>query len=183
MAAVSLKLADRRPRDRRTRPGQIEYLPTWQWPKGTNAFFEDLLRDAPRPIANVCCGGNRLGDVRADVVHPNADVRADARNLPFRDVGTVVLDPPWKIPPQEAQHYIEGTWKALRVGGWLLLYAPWQPGRLYRSSKWEVRGCWFRTTGKGLTLPRAPVLLTWLEKKAGWRADASTAAHGGERNG
>lgn len=178
--AVDLALRDTRPRDRRTAPGRIEYLPTWEWPAGTNDFFEKLLRDAPRPIVNVCCGGNRLGDVRADLVHPGADVRADARQIPFRGVGTVVMDPPWKIPPQDAQHYVEGAWNALRPGGWLLLYAPWQPGRLYRSSKWAVKGCWFRTTGKGLTFPRAPVLLTWLERLDGWRDDADASADASE---
>lgn len=93
---TSQHLAAKDDRLRSPRTG-VRWRPAWRWPDATEDFIREILADCPRPILHVCAGSSPLGDVRADMFHPAADVKADMYNLPFAAgaFGTVVCDPPF----------------------------------------------------------------------------------------
>jgi len=149
-------------KDDRLKTGRtgVRWRPAWKWPPETERFVAEILADCPRPILHVCAGSSPLGDVKADMFHPAADVRADMYRLPFRDgsFGTVVADPPFpldgvSLPQRLAQFQEMG--RVARRGGVVLLHAPWLP-----SPTWgDLEGFWFRETS-GHAFPMAPVIMS-----------------------
>ena len=77
--------------------------PVWgAYPKGFAAYAIKALGCRPREVLHVCSGmltrAEVLGGVRLDLrAAARPDVRADGRNLPFRDdtFGGVLIDPPY----------------------------------------------------------------------------------------
>lgn len=150
--------------DNRRRDGHdgIRWRPAWQWPDEAEDKIKNELESAPEPVLHVCAGASRLGDVRLDMYHPGADVRADAKALPFDDeaFGAVVIDPPFGISdPFERQAFITEAGRVLEPGGILLLYAPWFPGPCWA----ELEEAWVRVSNRH-RLPKAPIMLTRLRR-------------------
>ncbi|HWH08287.1 MAG TPA: hypothetical protein VNX21_03740, partial [Candidatus Thermoplasmatota archaeon] len=125
-------------RDDRPRKGHggLQYRQAWSFKDDAEDEIRRQLETCPRPVVHLCSGASRVGDVHADIHHPGADVRADARRPPFRGVGTVVMDPPWKMPVDARWEFVRGALSAIRPGGVLLLYAPWMP-QISRSCELE----------------------------------------------
>lgn len=169
-----------------TRPyagtGKLHYREAWAFKGCTAELLNSILIDAPQPIVHLCSGSSILGDVRVDLVHPFAHVRADARRLPIRSqcAGTVIADPPWSagaLSLTDRQALCSEAGRILRHGGLFLLYAPWWPTPLWATDE----GVWFpleqpdalchehsdvRVNGKH-QLPFAPVLLSqWRRRPA-----------------
>lgn len=162
---MTLVAHDARPRKR---DGGVAYREAWAFKGTTEDWLRNQLTEMPHPIVHVCSGASRLGDIRVDIVHPGADIRADGRHLPFRDgsIGTVLMDPPWKLEAAERQRLISAAGRALRRGGALLLYAPWWPSPLWA----DLEVAYVRVNGKH-QLPLAPVIFSRWRK----RADANRA--------
>lgn len=86
------------------------------------------LADLPRPILHLGCGSSRVGDIRLDAFHPGADLKGDAERTPFKDAvaGTVCMDPPFtEAHLLKRQAWATEAVRLLRVGGMLVLHAPW----------------------------------------------------------
>lgn len=143
-------------RDTRLKTGRtgIVYRPAWGFKGSTKAKILSELEDCPRPVLHIPCGASNIGDVKADLFHPGAQVKCDVEALPFRNVGTILSDPPWGLPVDVRQRWISQFFKALRPGGVLLLYAPWFPH--YR--RLELERAWVRQFTGGF--PHNAVLLT-----------------------
>lgn len=64
------------------------------WPEAVEDLLAGLL--VGRSL-HVCCGKSQLGDMRLDLHEPDADIRADAANIPLPDKSfdTVLCDPPY----------------------------------------------------------------------------------------
>lgn len=157
--SAGLSMVDSRPVGRAARgSGGIEFRVSWGFKGGTKEAVLEFLADCPRPLLHVCCGASRLGieDVRVDLMHPSADVHADARRLPFKDVGTIFADPPWVITPAARGQIVEGLFKALRPGGRLVLFAPWVPKETPTRT---MEDCQVRMKEAGLCFPVAPPIL------------------------
>lgn len=152
-----MKLQDDRPA---TRARTIHYRPAWGF-KGsqTKSLIRKELADAPHPQAHVCSGPSNIGELRVDLEHPAANIRADAFHLPFRNLGTILIDPPWQIDLPARARMLNQCQGALAPKGRLLLYANWMPGfgsmRLLRA--------WVRLAPR-ISFPYPPVLLTVWEK-------------------
>lgn len=155
------------PRNGRTTDGPdgVHFRAAWRFPPGVEDFIAAQLHDAPRPILHAFCGSSRLGDVRLDLVHPGADVRADARSLPFSDgsFGTILADPPFRMPGNdlvERQAVVREAGRVLRPGGVFLLHAPWMPAPLWA----DLENVWVRHQARH-RLPGPAVLLTAWRKR------------------
>lgn len=150
----------------RTSKAHAFFRPAWKFPPGIQRQVEAVLVECPGPILNVCSGASRLGDVRVDIVHPAADVQADARALPFPDesFGTVFIDPPYKMPGNdlvERQRVVSEAGRVIRPGGVLLLHAPWMPAPGWA----DLEDVWVRHQVRH-RLPGPAVLLTKWRSKA-----------------
>lgn len=155
----SLQAGDNRRRDGRD---GIRWRPAWQWPDEAEDKIRDELTTTPEPVLHVCAGASTLGDVTLDLYHPGADVRADAKQLPFEDesFGTVVMDPPFGVKEVGERHkFIAEAGRVLGEDGILLLYAPWFPGPTWA----ELEDVWVRTSSRH-RLPHAAILLTRLRR-------------------
>lgn len=149
-------------RDDRLKTGRtgVRWRPAWRWPKETERFIADLLEKAPRPVLHVCSGASRLGDVRADLYHPGADVAADIYNLPFASgsFGTVLADPPFPLDGTtlpDRLRMVQEMGRVVRRDGWVVIHAPWLP-----SPTWGVlEDVWIRETS-GHAFPMPPVMLS-----------------------
>ena|SRR3990167_799429 len=64
------------------------------WPEAVEEMLSELL--VGRSL-HVCCGKSQLGNVRLDLHESNADIRADAANIPLPDKSfdTILCDPPY----------------------------------------------------------------------------------------
>lgn len=134
---------DTRPvKGRANAPGRVVWHPAWRWPKDTRAFVRRLVDEAPKPVVHFCSGSSDVGDVRVDLHHPAATVRADARMPPFRGIGTALIDPPWNVKPEHRFQLMNAVIDTVRPGGQLLLIAPWL---VQRTRKLELRDVWVRT--------------------------------------
>jgi SAM-dependent methyltransferase len=122
--------ADRRPR---TQKGGSHWRPSWAFKGPTVDQFRRILANIDGTVLHVCSGPSRIGvpgEITVDLHHPAADVRADARNLPFQEVAAVVMDPPygekvWDLPTR--QRVCCEALRTLRHGGLFVLHAPWAP--------------------------------------------------------
>lgn len=131
---TALQLASRDDRLTTTRSG-VRWREGWQWPGETEAFLAGLIKELAGPVLHVCCGSSRLGDVRVDMFHPGADMRADAFQLPFKSgsFGVVVADPPFPHQGQGGWDYaarlafVQECGRVIRKGGVLIIHAPWMP--------------------------------------------------------
>lgn len=150
-------------RDDRLTTGRtgVRWRPAWRWPRETERFLAEILATCPKPSLHVCAGSSSLGDLKADMFHPGADVRADMYRLPFKDgaFGTVLADPPFpldgvSLPQRLAQFQEMG--RVVRKGGVVLLHAPWMP----RSTWGRLEAAWVRDNEAQHGFPHAPVLLT-----------------------
>lgn len=158
-SAAEPPMVDSRPRSRRVNRGSggIKFRKAWKFKGRTDELLREMLATAPRPIVHVCCGSSSIGDVLVDIDHENADVRADACNLPFRDVGTVLMDPPYQMPIHIRARFVAGCIEAIRPGGLFILHAPWMP----REKKGLVlEEAEIRKPGKGLGFPQAPIIVS-----------------------
>jgi len=143
---------DNRPR---TKDGFI-YHEAWSFKENTAEMVQGLVDESEHPVVHVCSGPSRIGDIRVDLFHPAADVRADARRLPFKGVPTILMDPPWVGDAALRTCLMNGVFRALKPGGRLILYAPWVPiPQLFRLER-----AWIRTGEKVRLWPMPPVLLT-----------------------
>lgn len=150
-------------RDDRLKSGRtgIRWRPAWRWPRETEQFIAGLLRDAPKPVLHVCSGSSNLGDIKADMFHPGADVRCDVYRLPFKTgaFGTVLCDPPFPLDgtslPQRLAQWQE-LGRMVPVGGVVLLHAPWMP----RATWARLEAAWVRDNELSHGFPHAPVILT-----------------------
>jgi hypothetical protein len=169
-------------KDDRLKTGRtgVRWRPAWRWPKETAAFVADLVRQAPGPSLHVCAGSSSCGDVRADMFHPAASVKADMYRLPFKDgaFGCVLADPPFPedgidLPGRLRQFQEMG--RVCRSGGLVILHAPWLP-----SPTWAINeGVWWRETD-GHAFPRAPVMIsTWRVTGSGQAARHEEAVRRG----
>lgn len=130
----SLQLAARDDRLTSTRSG-VAWREGWRWPGETAAFLAELVKREAGPVLHVCAGSSRLGDVRVDMFHPGADVKADAFQLPFKSgsFGVVVSDPPFPNGDQGGWDYaarlrfVQECGRVVRKGGLFILHAPWLP--------------------------------------------------------
>lgn len=148
--------------DARLKTGRtgVKWRPAWKWPKETATFIAGLLETAPKPVLHVCSGSSPLGDVRADMFHPGATVKADMYRLPFRTgaFGSALMDPPYPLDgtslPQRLAQFQE-LGRVVRKGGLVMLHAPWLP-----SPTWaDCEAVWFRETS-GHAFPQSPVMLS-----------------------
>jgi SAM-dependent methyltransferase len=160
-------MADQRLRTGRTSKAHAYFRPAWKFPPGIQRQVEAVLAHCPAPVLNVCAGSSRLGDVKVDLCHPAADVRADARALPFpdRSFGTVFIDPPYRMPGNdlvERQHVVSEAGRVVRDGGVLLLHAPWMPAPCWA----QLEDVWVRHQARH-RLPGPAVLLTKWRAKMG----------------
>jgi hypothetical protein len=157
--------------DRRVKTGRhgAKWRPIWGWGKDTEAFMREVLQDAPRPVVHVGCGASRIGDVRLDLHHPGADIKADARALPLADgyAGTVIHDPPWTVEVlPEREKWVQEAKRVLRVGGLYVLHAPWAPAR----PTMRFEKAFLRDDTDWNSFPRSPVLITvWRKRSNGTR--------------
>lgn len=147
--------------------GGERWSPTWGWPKFTEKFVGGLIEQEAGPSLHVCSGASRLGDLKVDRFHPNADIKADGRHLPFPDasMGVVVCDPPFKMKGNhlvEAQALFNELLRVVKDGGAVLLHAPWLP----QSSYADLEASWVRGPAGTPGFPFAPVLLTRWRRKA-----------------
>lgn len=152
-------MSDNRPTSRRVNRGSggIKFRKAWKFKGRTAELLREILATAPRPIVHVCCGSSSLGDVLVDIDHANADVKGDARQLPFRDVGTVLMDPPYQMPLDERARFVAGCLATIRPGGLFILHAPWMP----REKKGlTLEDAEIRKPGKGLGFPQAPIIVS-----------------------
>lgn len=152
-------MRDTRPRSRRVNRGSggIKFRKAWKYKGRTEELLREILATAPRPVLHVCSGSSSLGDVLVDIDHAKADVKGDARNLPFRNVGTVLIDPPYHMPLDERARFVAGCLAAIRPGGLFILHAPWMP----REKKgFVLEDVEVRKPGKGLGFPQAPILVS-----------------------
>ncbi|SEO97223.1 hypothetical protein SAMN05216388_102524 [Halorientalis persicus] len=102
----------RLPRPFDTDEEQRGFREGWAWHEQLRETVKQLVADAGT-VANICCGSNRLGDIRIDLTkeytnrggtgQTAATHLGDGRNLPLQDgaVDAVITDPPWKIPYEE----------------------------------------------------------------------------------
>lgn len=160
--------------DRRMVSGRTgsRWRPVWGWGKETEAFMREVLQDAPRPILHAGCGASRVGDIRLDLHHPGADLKADCRDLPFEDgtIGTVVQDPPWTVAGlQDREKWVQEAKRVLRVGGLYVVHAPWAPAR----PTLEFVSGFIRDDSMFNGFPRSPILITaWRKRSNGTRRHA-----------
>lgn len=154
-------------RDDRLKTGRtgVRWRPAWKWPSETAAFVADLLKTAPRPILHICAGSSNLGDVRADMFHPGADIRCDMYALPFKtgSFGTVLADPPYPLDGttyEQRLAQVQEMGRVVRQGGLVIQHAPW-----LASPTWAtLESVHFRETS-GHAFPMAPVLLSVFRRK------------------
>lgn len=125
-----LRLSDTRPRGQK---GGSEWRHAWQFKGPTVEEFRRILKGVEGTILHVCSGPSRIGvpgEITVDLHHPAADVRADARYLPFENVDAIVMDPPygekvWDLPTR--QRVCCEALRTLKNGGIFALHAPWAP--------------------------------------------------------
>lgn len=107
------------------------FLEGWRWGKDTTDWFvqETSRLDLERPVLHVCSGSSKLGDVRVDVVHDAANLKADMFHLPFGDASfpVVICDPPYELNLQDRCKLAKELARVCRPGGRLLWKAPWLP--------------------------------------------------------
>ena len=106
---------------------------SWTWPKDVADWMErelaSLTMDTPEPIVHICSGSSNLGQLTVDAFHEDADINADALNLPVREgtIGTVITDPPWKWDPATRGRFGDELHRVMEPEGLLLWCAPWMP--------------------------------------------------------
>jgi hypothetical protein len=115
------------------RTAKYSFRAAWVWPDDVADWFRAQLTSitAPvaRPVVHVCCGASRIGDIRADLSHEGANMKADALHLPFRDesVRTIVTDPPYPWGPAERMRFGTELARIAAPDALLLWNAPWLP--------------------------------------------------------
>lgn len=107
------------------RKGDRKFLKAWAWP----AEVEDFLKARAEGFTvHVCNGSSQLGDLTIDKYMP-ADIIGDMYCLPIKTgvADTVICDPPWGIPRHIRHKLLFELRRVLKLGGSLLLNAPWLP--------------------------------------------------------
>ena len=134
----------------KARRWRYRFKRAWSWPEPIEKFISLFLVS---PSLHIFCGESGLGDVRVDL-HLNADVKADAFHLPFRDecFQTVLADPPWHMAYHLRPKIIRECARVLKTGGRLIWNAPWWPN----SRKLKVKEVWY---AKPNTYRTCPIIL------------------------
>ncbi len=107
-----------------------------------------------RPLLHACSGEDWfLGDVKVDLIAPTADVRADVRQLPFRDnsFAAAFADPPWTAAWKS--HVASMMKELLRVSEVVYTVSPWTYGSSGCYLDW-VRVAWQPGVNPGLLFCR-----------------------------
>lgn len=151
-SSPSLLPSDDRPRGRRG----LTYRRAWSFKDETEPFLAGLVRDLPHPWVHCFSGASRLGDIRVDLVHPDADIHGDVADLVAllgHPVPVIIADPPWAAPYALRWTWIKAMRDALEPGGTLVLYAPWMPAEYGL----ELQDAFIRRQ-TGWRFPEAPVV-------------------------
>jgi hypothetical protein len=138
------------------RTGMVWRRPIARW------FERQASRlDLQRPLVHVCSGSSSLGEIRVDAVHPHANLRADAFQLPFKDesLGTVIYDGTYEISLPKRVAICKELRRVIRPGGGLLWKQRWRPleGLFLIEEEWVV--------GRRVGLPRDVDLLIRTQRR------------------
>ena len=116
---------------------KLKYREAWRWP----GQVEDFIRQQCEGfVVHVMNGDSKLGDARIDLYSESTDIRADALHLPLKSAAadTVVCDPPWNMPDHEKYKLMIEIRRVLKLGGKLILRAPWNP----KCPGMKIEGIW-----------------------------------------
>ena len=77
-----------------THAGDRSWRPAWKWGKKEPLLYGRYVTGS---LLHICSGSADMGDIKVDLVHPYADVKADGQHLPFKSQSwdTIICDPPW----------------------------------------------------------------------------------------
>ena len=134
----------------KARRWRYKFKKAWSWPESVEKFISLFLVS---PSLHIFCGESDLGDIRVDL-HTDADVKADAFHLPFRNESfqTIVADPPWHLAYHLRPKLIREIVRVLKTGGKLIWNAPWWPN----SRHLKVEEVWY---AKPNTYRICPIIL------------------------
>jgi len=134
----------------KARRWRYKFKKAWSWPESVEKFISLFLVS---PSLHIFCGESDLGDIRVDL-HTDADVKADAFHLPFRNESfqTIVADPPWHLAYHLRPKLIREIARVLRTSGKLIWNAPWWPN----SRHLKVEEVWY---AKPNTYRICPIIL------------------------
>jgi len=126
---------------------RYKFQKAWSWPNSVEKFISSLIFS---PSLHVFCGESSLGDIRVDL-YIDADVKADAFHLPFRDnyFASVVADPPWHLAYHLRPKLIREIVRVLRPGGQLIWNCVWWPN----SKSIKLTEVWFAKPNTYRTCP------------------------------
>jgi len=84
------------------------------------------------PVAHVCCGKSKIGEIRVDNDEKNnptllADAWTLSQNPAFQRQKIIILDPPWQINWRQRQLLSYEMRDCLELGGILIQNSPWSP--------------------------------------------------------
>ena len=103
------------------------YIPAFSWTESIERFIHEVVIE--KPLLNVCCGNNPMGDTRMDL-YPDAlqlkpDVVGDMNVLPFGNdtYSAVFANPPWDATAKKK--CADFCKEAMRVAPVLYLMSPW----------------------------------------------------------
>lgn len=139
------------------------FRPAWRFKGDAIPRIQQLLEGVPHPWVHGCCGSATIPgeDRRVDLYHPSGEsIDLAEIDLHMQEVGAIIIDPPypegaWDLPTR--QRVVSACARALRVGGRLIVHAPWQP-RFPRRYMRLVEPSFLRDDAK-LDFPMPPVLL------------------------
>lgn len=161
---------------------------TWAFKGDAIPRIQQLLEGVPHPWIHGCCGGAVIPgeDRRIDLHHPSGEpIDLEDIDKHVQDAGAIIIDPPyleaaWDLPKR--QKVVSACARALRVGGRLIVHAPWQP-RFPRAYMRLVEPTFLRDDAK-LDFPMPPVLLCAYERQpdpASLRRRKASKIQGGAR--
>lgn len=109
----------------------LKFKKAWAWPQKVEDYFKEMIKG--KRSCHVFCGSSELGDVRVDIVGPNATHKEDIlQGLSFEDESFDIVfgDPPWEMPYHKRHKIMYEMRRICKVNGLIILNCNWTPNNL-----------------------------------------------------